>query len=97
MICDSCIHNKVCYSVAECLNYIPGFTCDDYESQRPVGKWEVDEEWITPTDNMNDDYLTPTYTCPFCGSVEYTYFDYCHCGADLRKEERKNVSICKRV
>lgn len=55
--------------------------------ERPQGKWVIDEEWVTPTDNPSDDYETTTYTCPFCGRVEYTNFDYCRCGADMRSTE----------
>lgn len=54
--------------------------------ERPKGEWTIDEEWITPTENINDDYKVTTYTCPFCGRVEYEPFDYCRCGADMRKE-----------
>lgn len=75
--CLSVIYND---EVAKAItNGIP------YE-ERPKGEWVIDEEWITPTDSVLDDYKVTTYTCPFCGRVEYTSFDYCRCGADMRKE-----------
>ena len=53
--------------------------------ERPKGEWIIDEEWVTPTDDVNDDYKVTTYTCPFCGKVEYEPFGYCRCGAKLEK------------
>lgn len=38
--CLNCIHETVCHSVAECLVYVPGFTCNDRILCAPVGTIE---------------------------------------------------------
>lgn len=48
--------------------------------ERPKGEWVIDEEW-----SVLEKYKVTIYTCPFCGKVEYEPFDYCRCGADMRK------------
>ena len=63
--------------------YEKGYEDAKKDFERPQGEWVIGEEWITPTDNPTDDYKVTTYTCPFCGRVEYTYFDYCRCGAKM--------------
>ncbi len=68
MICDSCIHNEVCYSVAECLNYIPGFTCDDYEPQRPQGEWIDHQGLFSECDQCHCNVILGYNFCPNCGA-----------------------------
>lgn len=48
--------------------------------EKPKGEWIVGEYMDCHSD------ILPEYTCPFCGEVAYRKYDYCHCGADLRKE-----------
>lgn len=48
--------------------------------ERPNGEWVINEEW-----SLLEKCKVTTYTCPFCGRVEYEPFDYCRCGADMRK------------
>lgn len=49
--------------------------------ERPKGEWVIEEWW-----SVLEKHKVTTYTCPFCGKVEYEPFDYCRCGADMRKE-----------
>lgn len=51
------------------------------DSERPTGEWIVGEYMDCHSD------ILPKYTCPFCGEVAYRKYDFCHCGADMRKEE----------
>lgn len=38
--CLNCIHKPVCHAVAECLVYVPGFSCNDRELCAPAGTIE---------------------------------------------------------
>jgi len=72
--CKKCIHYEVCYSVAECLNYLPNFSCNHYAEERSKGKW---------VDLMaKEGYVE----CPFCGKqITGGDLNFCvKCGADLR-------------
>ena len=88
--CEKCIHNDVCYSVRECLNYIPDFKCDCFEEKRPHGEWL----------NKNIEFGGICWaTCSVCKKIsdgegrdngfghDYFYPNFCpNCGADMRKE-----------
>lgn len=49
--------------------------------ERPKGKWVIGETYDCHSD------IIKTYTCPFCGIKEYSKYPFCHCGADMRKED----------
>lgn len=36
--CTNCAHYEVCHYVAECLNFIPNFTCDHYSPNKKEGE-----------------------------------------------------------
>lgn len=64
-------HDICGYSMQRIANGTP------YE-ERPKGEWIVGEYMDCHSD------ILPEYTCPFCGEVAYSKYDFCHCGADMR-------------
>lgn len=70
-------HNhKATIADATILDGIP------YE-ERPTGKWIVGDYQDCHSD------ILPTYTCPFCGEIEYRKYDFCHCGVDMREKNEQ--------
>ena len=67
--CEKCIHYDVCYSVAECLNFLPNFTCEHYES-KPIKcqdcKYRV-KEWREDKRMKEKGYWQ--YGCSHFGSL----------------------------
>lgn len=71
-------HDICGYSMQRIANGTP------YE-ERPKGEWIVGEYMDCHSD------ILPEYTCPFCGEVAYRKYDFCHCGADMRKETENDT------
>lgn len=45
-------------------------------------------EWIEKVERRGcfaGDKTVYSYTCPFCGAIEFKKYPFCHCGADMRK------------
>ena len=56
-----------------------------------TGKWIKTREWVTPTNNVNDDYQVDVYTCSHCKSEFGLTFRFCpNCGE--KKEGESEVS-----
>ena len=72
-------HTEGTTAESEAVNAIRNGT--PYE-EKPKGDWTINEEW-----SLLEKCKVTIYTCPFCGRVEYEPFDYCRCGADMRKEK----------
>lgn len=81
------VKNNGCLSVIYNDEVAKAITNSMPYEEKPKGEWTIDEEW----DVLGKCKVT-IYTCPFCGKVEYEPFDYCRCGADMRKEKEDEDS-----
>ena len=50
--------------------------------ERPQGEWI---ENVERRGCFVGDKTVYSYTCPFCGAIEFKKYPFCHCGADMRK------------
>ena len=81
------VKNNDCLSVIYNDEVAKAITNGMPYEEKPKGQWTINEEW-----SLLEKCKVTTYTCPFCGKVEYEPFDYCRCGADMRKEKEDENS-----
>lgn len=75
---DTYTEDDVHYAIKE--GHEVGYGMAKAKFERPQGEWIVGQYMDCHSD------ILPKYTCPFCGEVAYRKYDFCHCGADMRKE-----------
>lgn len=80
MLCNDCIHNKVC-------EWVPNFDdiCTDHLTERPQGHWVKDDAW------RNGEYIGGYWhiNCPcvdgYSSKVKYNFCP--NCGAKMKGGE----------
>ncbi len=89
--CDrvKCVHNKMCNYLFELFDaqFTNVIDCNFYEEERPQG------EWIKESNSKTTDI----YRCSvckrsimLCKGADLTKYPFCHCGADMKRKEKKN-------
>lgn len=64
---------------------------EEGKNERPHGEWIVKVE---RRGFYAGDKTVYSYTCPFCGKMEFDAYEFCHCGADMRPEKKLQTPSC---